>query len=229
MTPLLPVVLAAAALPAPAVRWVAPLDRLEVVRRFDPPASDYGPGHRGVDLAGAAGDVVRAAGAGVVSFAADLAGRGVVVVRHGELRTTYEPVTPLVEVGDEVAAGEALGKLATGRPHPGRPEAGARLHWGLRRGDDYLDPLALLGLGPVRLYPVWELDRRPAWGGASGGGGRPVGAAPLAWVLAGGGLAGAGVSPWARRACRAAAARPWCASGRSGSRSRRGPGRSPRA
>jgi hypothetical protein len=41
--------------------------------------------------------------------------------------------------------------LAAG--HPGCPVA-ACLHWGLRRGADYLDPLALLGLGPVRLLPV---------------------------------------------------------------------------
>ena len=29
----------------------------------------------------------------------------------------------------------------------------ACLHWGLRHGDVYLDPLALLGLGRVRLLP----------------------------------------------------------------------------
>jgi hypothetical protein len=28
------------------------------------------------------------------------------------------------------------------------------LHWGLRQGNRYLDPLALLGLGRVRLWPL---------------------------------------------------------------------------
>jgi len=30
----------------------------------------------------------------------------------------------------------------------------ACLHWGLLQGDVYLDPLALLGLGRVRLLPL---------------------------------------------------------------------------
>ncbi len=60
---------------------VWPLDpRPAVVAGFDPPLSAYGAGHRGVDLAGAPGQQVRAAAAGRVTFAGSLAGRGVVVV-----------------------------------------------------------------------------------------------------------------------------------------------------
>jgi len=81
-----------------------------------------------------------------------VAGRAVVSIAHpGGLRTTYEPLTPLVKAGDEVAAGTPIGTLDTG--HPGCAAA-ACLHWGLRRGDTYLDPLALLGQGPVRLLPT---------------------------------------------------------------------------
>src|SRR5688500_3101813 len=59
-----------------------------VTRRFTPPPTPYGRGHRGVDLAGPAGTQVSAARAGTVSFAAVLAGRGVVVVAHPDgLRT----------------------------------------------------------------------------------------------------------------------------------------------
>ncbi|MBC7373849.1 MAG: M23 family peptidase, partial [Frankiales bacterium] len=61
----------------------------EVGRPFAPPASRYSAGHRGVDLPAPAGTAVRAAGAGRVSYAGLLAGRGVVVVVHGTLRTTY--------------------------------------------------------------------------------------------------------------------------------------------
>jgi hypothetical protein len=96
-----------------------------------------------------------------VVFAGLLAGRGVVVVDHGGLRTTYEPVVPVVRIGQRVAVGAPLGHL--GPPGPcwanwcrGRPHLG--LHWGLLRGLVYLDPLQLLGLGPdgsvrVRLLP----------------------------------------------------------------------------
>ena len=132
--------------------FVWPVVPARVVRRFDPPPLPWLPGHRGVDLAALPSATVRAAGAGTVVYAAVLAGRGVVSIAHpGGLRTSYEPVTPTVAVGDAVAAGGPVGTLEPG--HPGCPEA-ACLHWGLRRGDLYLDPLALLGLGRVRLLPL---------------------------------------------------------------------------
>lgn len=138
----------------PATRFGWPVSGAEVVRRFDPPPSPWLPGHRGVDLAATPGAVVHAAGAGTVVYAGVLAGRGVLSVRHaGGLRTTYEPVDvdAAVRIGLLVGAGERLGTLTPG--HPGCPAA-ACLHWGLRRGERYLDPLALLGAGRVRLLPL---------------------------------------------------------------------------
>lgn len=122
-----------------------------VSRPFAPPASRYGAGHRGVDLPAPPGAAVRAAAAGRVTYAGLLAGRGVVVVSHGALRTTYEPVTAVVRVGQAVALGEVIGHLAAG--HLGCPAA-VCLHWGLRRGEQYLDPVRLVERGPVRLLPV---------------------------------------------------------------------------
>ena len=146
---------AAAAAPsaaAPAGLWTAPLPgTLQVIRAFDPPASDYGAGHRGVDLAGGIGQPVLAAGAGIVLFAGRIAGRPVISVLHaGGLRTTYEPVAPSVAAGQAVARGSPIGTLAAG--HAGCPAA--CLHWGLRRSDAYLDPLALLRPMRVRLLPI---------------------------------------------------------------------------
>jgi murein DD-endopeptidase MepM/ murein hydrolase activator NlpD len=132
-------------------RW--PLDPpVRVVRAFDPPPRPWLSGHRGVDLAGMPGAVVRAAGAGEIRYAGRIAGRGVVSVAHdGGLRTTYEPVESTLRTGDRVAAGSRLGTLAAGHPGCAAP---ACLHWGLRSGPAYLDPLALLGLGRVRLLPL---------------------------------------------------------------------------
>ncbi|MCW2771940.1 MAG: Peptidase [Nocardioides sp.] len=125
----------------------------EVVADFDPPDSPWGSGHRGVDLLGTAGQVVRAALPGRVSFAGVLAGRGVVVVDHGGTRTTYEPVDATVSLGDPVAAGDPIGRLALPGSHC-LPRA--CLHWGWIEGaDTYLDPLRLVGAGPVRLLPLW--------------------------------------------------------------------------
>ncbi len=128
-----------------------------VVRAFDPPPQRWAAGHRGVDLLARDGAVVRAAGAGSVTFAGPLAGRGVVVVTHGDgTRTTYEPVTATVTRGDRVRAGDALGRLTAAGGHC-LPLA--CLHWGRRRGDVYLDPMLLLRRGPARLLPVWAAAR----------------------------------------------------------------------
>lgn len=150
----------AASGPAPVVpqpvRYAAPVAPLDVVRRFDPPATPYGAGHRGVDLAVRAGQPVRSAADGVVAFAATLAGRGVVVVQHRDgIRTEYEPVTPTVTAGAPVRVGAVL---ATVHGRHGGCVPDRCLHWGARRGVDYLDPMSLLGrLGPVRLLP-WTGD-----------------------------------------------------------------------
>ena len=124
-----------------------------VVVAFDPPAKPWLPGHRGVDLAAAPAEIVYAAGAGTVAFAGRVAGVGVVSIDHpGGLRTTYEPVYATVHAGDPVVAGTPIGRI--GARIAGCPAGvAACLHWGLRRGDVYLDPLALLGLGRVRLLP----------------------------------------------------------------------------
>jgi murein DD-endopeptidase MepM/ murein hydrolase activator NlpD len=137
--------------PSVSLSWPLP-GRPPILRRFEPPAGPYAPGHRGVDLGAAAGTPVLAAAAGIIGFAAPLAGRGVVTVRHdGGLRTTYEPVAAIRRPGDRVARGQQIGWLAAPTGHCG---AGTScLHWGLLRGSTYLDPLSLLAASPVRLFP----------------------------------------------------------------------------
>lgn len=127
--------------------------RPEVVARFDPPDVVWGAGHRGVDLAGHPGQPVRTALPGRITFAGRIAGRGVVVVGHGDTRTTYEPVSAVVHVGDVLAGGAVLGTLEVVGSHC-FPRA--CLHWGWLRAATYLDPLLLVGGGPVRLLPLWR-------------------------------------------------------------------------
>jgi len=137
---------------APGRSWVWPLaPQPHVVRSFDAPEMPWGSGHRGVDLLGRKAQQVRAAGAGTVTYAGVLAGRGVVTISHGELRTTYEPVTPTVTVGARVSAGASIGTLASTQSHCAPRTC---LHWGLLRGDDYLDPLQLVRPVHPRLLPL---------------------------------------------------------------------------
>ncbi|CAM5708114.1 murein hydrolase activator EnvC family protein [Streptomyces griseomycini] len=145
----------------PAVGRLWPVGvRPRVLRGWEPPATAYGRGHRGVDLAAAPGTPVRAVAAGRVSFAGRVAGRGVVSVELAgtgdpPLRTTHEPVRASVDEGDAVAAGEVIGTVEPRGSHCTAP----CVHWGLLRDDVYLDPLALLPpwllhRGPSRLLPV---------------------------------------------------------------------------
>jgi murein DD-endopeptidase MepM/ murein hydrolase activator NlpD len=123
-----------------------------VSRPFEAPPHPFAAGHRGVDLTGLPGSTVAAAGDGVVAFAGMVAGRPVVSIDHaGGLRTTYEPVDPSVAAGRRVFRGEPIGTLTAG--HLGCA-AEACLHWGLRRGETYLDPLLLLRPPRVRLLPT---------------------------------------------------------------------------
>jgi len=123
-----------------------------VARGFDPPAKPWLPGHRGVDLDGEPGDPVLAAGAGVVAFAGEVARVPVISIRHPDgLLTTYEPVRTRLHAGDPITLGQRIGRLVMVGSHC---SPAACLHWGLRRGHDYLDPLALLHLNPVRLLPL---------------------------------------------------------------------------
>lgn len=135
--------------------WVLPVGppggQSEVVHGFDPPEQRWHSGHRGVDLAAAKGADVHAAGSGTVSYAGVLAGRGVVVVRHGALRTTYQPVTASVRVGAVVNSGDVIGTLSGVGSHC-RPRS--CLHWGAIVADQYIDPLSLITSTTVRLLPL---------------------------------------------------------------------------
>lgn len=146
-----------AAVPAVGRAWPVGT-RPPVLRGWEPPVTVYGPGHRGVDLGTAPGAEVRAVAAGRVFFAGPVGGRGVVSVLLAgtDLRTTYEPVTPQVEKGQEVTAGQVVGTVGPAGRHCG---ASACVHWGLLSGDVYVNPLLLLppwllNGGPARLLPV---------------------------------------------------------------------------
>jgi murein DD-endopeptidase MepM/ murein hydrolase activator NlpD len=126
--------------------WTWPLTDSTVIRGFEPPTTPWGPGHRGVDLRGYPGQPVRAIGAGTVAFVGTVGDKPVVVVQHGDLRSTYEPVLGTAQVGDAVHPGARIGTLEEG--HCG---AGTWcLHLGLKRGDRYLDPRIVLQRAVLR-------------------------------------------------------------------------------
>lgn len=141
----------AVAAPDPVGAWPINPAPPPIVEGFDPPTDPYGRGHRGVDLLASPGRTVAAALPGTVSFVGGVAGRPVVVINHGSTRTTYEPVVGVVDVDANVVAGQPIGRLQLTGSHCFPRSC---LHWGWKRGDLYLDPLMLVGGGPIRLLPL---------------------------------------------------------------------------
>lgn len=138
-----------------------------VVRGFDPPATDYGAGHRGVDIAANGGDSVVAASSGTVTYAGTVAGRGVVTITTPDgVLITVEPVRAIVTRGALVSVGDVLGTVTAGIHCPQ-----TCVHVSVRRAATsgtssesnsvhYLDPFALLGDLP---QPAVLWSRIDAW------------------------------------------------------------------
>jgi murein DD-endopeptidase MepM/ murein hydrolase activator NlpD len=129
--------------PAAAVqpRWAWPTPAPHaLIRQYLAPATPYGPGHRGVDIA-APSPVVTAPADGVVHFSGVVVDRPVLSIRHaGGLLSSYEPVASTLVAGDTVSRGDAVGTLELG--HCGQVPC---LHFGVRLDGDYVNPLLLLG------------------------------------------------------------------------------------
>jgi murein DD-endopeptidase MepM/ murein hydrolase activator NlpD len=78
-----------------------------------------------------------------VAFSGWVVDRPVVTLDHGGgLRSSFEPAEATVPVGSAVARGQQFGVVpGSGAAHCAD---GPCLHWGVRRGDDYVDPLAFI-------------------------------------------------------------------------------------
>jgi hypothetical protein len=124
----------------PAGTWVRPVDG-PIARPFAAPVSSYGPGHRGVDLVAPPGTPVRAANDGVVAFAGLVAGSLHVVIRHShDVRTSYSFLRSIaVDTGEQVRRGSVVGTAGGS----GSDHAPGVLHFGLRIGARYVDPMVL--------------------------------------------------------------------------------------
>jgi murein DD-endopeptidase MepM/ murein hydrolase activator NlpD len=124
--------------------WSWPVrPRPEVTRLFEL-EHRYSAGHRGIE--------VFAPDDGTVHFVGWVVDRPLVSVQHANgIRSTFEPVDAVVAEGEVVTRGQLIGHVAESPAH--EPSGG--LHLGARLGDDYLDPLALLGEVPrAILLPI---------------------------------------------------------------------------
>jgi murein DD-endopeptidase MepM/ murein hydrolase activator NlpD len=144
--------------PTGSAGWSWPLNpKPAVLRAFDPPAKPWLSGHRGVDLEAASFDaLVTTPAAGTVNFVGVVVDRPVITIDHGDgLRSSFEPVESALVKGTRVTEGESLGHIL-----PGHCGALPCVHWGVRRGEVYVNPLAFVtDLRPSILLP--PLDPAP--------------------------------------------------------------------
>jgi hypothetical protein len=127
--------------PAATSGWRWPLVG-RITQRFGESLTKYGY-HYGLDIAGDTGDVVRAARAGRVVLAgrADACGGLQVRIDHGNGVTSwYRHLSRVASsVGEQVEAGSIIGRVgSTGC------STGPHLHFAIRRGSTFLDPLGFL-------------------------------------------------------------------------------------
>jgi murein DD-endopeptidase MepM/ murein hydrolase activator NlpD len=132
---------------------IPPIPGAIQVKDFDLPKEIFASGHRGVDYLSTFGTPVVAAADGVITHAGVIANRSTISVTHNELRTTYEPVKPIVKMGDFVKQGEIIGYLQQTGSHCFPKSC---LHFGLKQGKNYLNPIITNSRKYPRLLPLYS-------------------------------------------------------------------------
>lgn len=130
--------------------WQWPLERSrQLSRAFVAPATEFGAGHRGVDLPASSGERLVAPTRVRVAFAARVVDRDVVTLdAGGGWLATFDGATSLFEVGSVVEAGEPVAVVSP-TPHC------ACVHVGLRYDGEYVNPLLTWGEVPRAVLLPW--------------------------------------------------------------------------
>ena len=130
-----------------------PIPDAPLVKSFDLSSNVHASGHRGVDYLSTFGTPVVASADGVITHAGLIANRFTITVTHNNLRTTYEPVKPIVKFGQFVKQGQIIGYLQQIGSHC-FPES--CLHFGLKEGKTYLNPIISNQRKYPRLLPLYS-------------------------------------------------------------------------
>jgi murein DD-endopeptidase MepM/ murein hydrolase activator NlpD len=149
-----PVALGLGAAPVERGDWFWPVTPpRSIARPFIAPTTEYGPGHRGIDVR-ASDSTLFAPADGVVHFAGVVVSRPVLSIRHGaSVISSFEPVIALVAAGDAVSRGQPIGTIVAGHC------ATRCVHVGVRVDGEYVSPLAWFGGIPrsILLPTRWEV------------------------------------------------------------------------
>lgn len=132
---------------------LASLTPADTVNHYLAPMSEYGPGHRGIDLPVMIGEQVLSPAVGEISFVGKVGYRRVISVAFGNsLSASLEPVCSDLLEGTPVLIGDEIGVVCEADPEYVWHCAETCLHFGTRSEAGYFSPLALIGgLSPSRL------------------------------------------------------------------------------
>ncbi|MCF8540874.1 MAG: M23 family metallopeptidase [Aurantimicrobium sp.] len=130
--------------------WQWPLERSrQVSRGFLAPATEFGAGHRGIDLPAVVGERLVAPTQVRVAFAGRVVDRDVVTLdAGGGWLATFDGATSTFEVGSVLEAGAPVA-VASSTPHC------ACVHLGLRYRGEYVNPLLTWGEVPRAVLLPW--------------------------------------------------------------------------
>lgn len=156
---------------APTIRspvWMSPLDdNLEVLRPFLRPSSDWGAGHRGVDIVAASETQVLAPHRSTIGFANLAFGVPTVVLDHDDGSSqVFQPLCLIEtsELGQSLKPGQAFGVFCGGDSKDGHCGQLDCIHWSYRLDKEtYINPLRMIGvLQPATLLPIGQIDTASA-------------------------------------------------------------------
>ena len=132
---------------------IPPIPGATIVKDFDLPINFYGSGHRGIDYLSKVNEPVLASADGYVSHQGLIANRWTISITHSQFRTTYEPVRPIVKLGQIVKSGEIIGYLELKGSHCFPQSC---LHFGLKEGKFYFNPVLNFKRNYPKLLPIYS-------------------------------------------------------------------------
>ena len=142
----------------PVVWPITGLTASDLINQYQSPLTEYGAGHRGIDLPATMGSEVISPVSGEISFSGQVGYRDSISIKFaGTMWAALEPVCSDMAEGTLVSAGEPIGTVCQTNPNYQWHCEITCIHFGTRTEDGYFSPLALIGGLPVsRLVPLGD-------------------------------------------------------------------------
>lgn len=122
-----------------------------VLEEFDAPARNWLPGHRGIDIDAPPGSHIVAPASGTITFSGSVGGKNSVsLTLSNGVVLSFEPAISSFPKGTSIEKGATLALV---KGHSDHCDSRC-VHWGARRGGNYIDPRTALTTVRIILKPV---------------------------------------------------------------------------